>query len=180
MAEPTDLHVAIVHASPGRVRIKVPREELNGEGLDRAERALQGLKGIHEVRRNAVTSSVLVRYEPDSADIPTPLEAFQNAGVNIVLENDGLAGAAEDGPERPNLGDSISAFFASADRRVAGFTNGRADLRTLVPVSLGALALRELLSGRAMAAPWYVLAWWAFDSFTKLRNGQRNSDSPQA
>jgi hypothetical protein len=58
--------------------------------------------------------------------------------------------------------------------------HGRADLRTLLPVGLGALAVREVLSGRAVAAPWYVLAWYAFDSFTRFRQAPKNTDAPTA
>jgi hypothetical protein len=153
---------------------------MNGEGLARAERALEGQGAVHEVRRNPTAKSVLVRYDPDTADIATLLAAFLEAGVNIVLDNDPVDEVLRDVSELPDLGGSIGAFFTSADRRVAEVTGGRADLKTLVPVGLGILAVRELFMGRAVAAPWYVLAWYAFDSFIKLRHNinQPTDDSP--
>jgi hypothetical protein len=58
----------------------------------------------------------------------------------------------------------------------------------LVPVGLATLSLRELLrtGWEIEAAPWYVLAWYAFDSFIKLhytsdpdqQQNSNNSDKP--
>jgi hypothetical protein len=44
------------------------------------------------------------------------------------------------------------------------------DLRFLFPLSLSLLALRQLLvkGWQLELIPWYVLAWYAFDSFIKL------------
>ena len=177
VTEPMDLHVTIVHASPGRLRFKLPREELLGREFDRAERALRGKAGIRDIQRNPLASSALVLYNPDLADLASLMEALEAAGVNVVLENleDALAGEGAAGSA--TLGDAIGSFFTNADQRVARMTGGRADLKTLVPVGLGALAVREVLSGRAIAAPWYVLAWYAFDSFTKLRQAPKSNDS---
>jgi len=51
-------------------------------------------------------------------------------------------------------------------------TNGVADLRLLLPLGFGALALRQVLDKgfELEEIPWYTLAWYAFDSFVKLHN----------
>ncbi|PPS44061.1 DUF5132 domain-containing protein [Chroococcidiopsis sp. TS-821] len=56
------------------------------------------------------------------------------------------------------------------NKQVKEMTNGVADLRLLLPLGLSAIALRQLLTKglQIEEIPWYVLAWYAFDSFTKL------------
>ena len=65
--------------------------------------------------------------------------------------------------------------LARANELVARRTHGT-DLRTLVPVGLGMLALRQFVRGeqRLSGAPWYVLAWYATETFWKFHGG----DSP--
>ena len=40
----------------------------------------------------------------------------------------------------------------------------------MVPATFGVLALRQIVTnfGELAGIPWYVLAWYAFDSFWKL------------
>ncbi|MBE9049431.1 DUF5132 domain-containing protein [Nostocales cyanobacterium LEGE 11386] len=53
---------------------------------------------------------------------------------------------------------------------VSRMTNGVADLRLLVPVVLGLFTIRQLLKQglQLEEIPWYVLAWFTFDTFVKL------------
>ena len=60
-----------------------------------------------------------------------------------------------------------------------GFTFGEF-LAAMAPVGLGALALREVLAGRVQAAPWYVLLWWSFDAYLKLRRRAPDASPPPA
>ena len=56
------------------------------------------------------------------------------------------------------------------NERVRWLTNGYADLRLLMPMGLGFLALGQLImkGPQLDKIPWYNLAWYAFDSFNKL------------
>lgn len=53
---------------------------------------------------------------------------------------------------------------------VGRLTNGVADLRLLLPLGLSLLAIRQLINRglQIEQIPWYILAWYAFDSFIKL------------
>lgn len=53
---------------------------------------------------------------------------------------------------------------------VARMTNGVADLRVILPVGIGLLSLQQLLRKgfQLEEIPWYILAWYAFDIFTRL------------
>jgi hypothetical protein len=53
---------------------------------------------------------------------------------------------------------------------VVKISNGALDLRLLLPVGLGTLAIAQLLKKglQIEEIPWYVLAWYAFDTFVKF------------
>lgn len=67
---------------------------------------------------------------------------------------------------------SIQQVMSTLDEQVGRITNGTADLRLLVPMGLGALALKQLIDKgfQLDEMPWYTLAWYAFDTFVKLNN----------
>ncbi len=157
------LEVGVVHASPGRVRIRVAQATLDSEAFHLTREALMGLPGVRGVRTNPLARSLVVTYDPQALAFPDLLALAARAGVTIS----GQEGATEGKPG--NLNEAVTTVFDRADRRMAELTRGSADLRTLVPLSLGVLAAREVMAGRLAAAPWYVLAWYAFDSFVKLR-----------
>jgi hypothetical protein len=66
--------------------------------------------------------------------------------------------------------------IADINDDVGRLTNGVADLRLLVPLGLSLLTMRQLIERgiQLEEIPWYILAWYAFDSFMKL-NIENNS-----
>jgi hypothetical protein len=168
--------VQVVHASPGRLRLRVPRGALSNGALHDAERTLTGLPGVREVRPNPLASSLLVRYDHSVVDAPALLAALVGAG--LILPEESAAQTAPADPSGSAMARAVEAFFGSADERVTRLTGGAADLRALVPLGFAVLAAREILAGRLGAAPWYTLAWWAFDSFVKLHVPQQHRRPP--
>jgi hypothetical protein len=65
---------------------------------------------------------------------------------------------------------------ADVNGDIGRITNGVIDLRLLLPLGLGALAIRQLIvKGIDIdEIPWYTLTWYAFDSFIKLNNQQES------
>ncbi len=63
--------------------------------------------------------------------------------------------------------------------QVSWLTNGYVDLRLLMPLGLGTLALGQLITQGPQLdkIPWYNLAWYAFDSFNKLNHPESKSES---
>lgn len=72
--------------------------------------------------------------------------------------------------------------MAELNDRVSWLTKGHVDLKLLMPLGLGTLALGQLLTQGAQLEkiPWYNLAWYAFDSFYKLNRGESNQGSSKA
>lgn len=165
------LHVDVVHASPGRVRVKLPREAFGTPTLDRAEEALRGVDGVHEVRVSPASRSVVVSYDPAVLELPALLAAVARAGVTI------LPAVPAGGPNTHEryLGRQVNKLAGSANQRVEGLTGGTIDIRLLVPIGLGVLAAREIMRGGLHAAPWYTLLWWTFDSYLKLRRPEASA-----
>ncbi|MGF1478564.1 MAG: DUF5132 domain-containing protein [Cyanophyceae cyanobacterium] len=77
--------------------------------------------------------------------------------------------------ETSEVAGEILKAASELNAQVGRLTQGQLDLRLLVPLGLGTLALRQLLVRGLQLdeLPWYVLAWYAFDSFTKLNNESR-------
>jgi hypothetical protein len=168
------LSVQVVHTSPGRLRLRVPRAALENGALGRAAQALTDVAGVQQVRPNTLASSLVVQYDDGVVDTAALLDVLADAGLSVGASSPAPA-AVDDGSR---VARSIESLLGTADVRVARLTSGTADLRTLVPLGLGALALREVLAGRLGMAPWYTLAWWAFDSFIKLQQPQAPQRPP--
>lgn len=115
------------------------------------------------------TGSALIQYDPTELD---PL-----AMLDLLREADN-AFATVQLPAHPIIrGTSVSSVahtvenrFRSANASVSRATQGHVDLRVLFPIALGGLAVRQVTrQGLGLRnAPWYVLAYYAFDSFVKL------------
>jgi copper chaperone CopZ len=163
--------VRVAHASPGRLRLKVQRELLENGLLHEAEPALNGVTGVYEVRANPLAGSILVRYDSNTVGLAELLGAVNRAGLTIVPEAD--TPVEQPLQDRSTLSRAIGNLFQGADQRMAKSTSGTIDLRTLVPVGLAALAVREALMGRLGAVPWYTLLWYAYSTFEKSGKGSK-------
>jgi len=107
-------------------------------------------------------------------------ERFEDlvAEVQAELAEERQAKSNADGQKIPTPGGQsetatgVMSAMAELNERVRWMTNGAADLRLLLPLGLGALALRQVLDKgfELEEIPWYTLAWYAFDSFVKLHN----------
>jgi hypothetical protein len=118
---------------------------------------------IHRVRTNVQTGSLTVYYEHEQVNFEEMLSQLSSFGVIIDDEARVL-------PETSQAAANLTRVMAGLNQRVKQATEGTLDLRFLIPLFLSLLALRQLFSKspRLKTAPWYVLAWYAFDSFLKL------------
>lgn len=157
----------IVHNTPGRLRLRLPRPALADSAQPLPE-TLAVVPGVQQVRLGLAASSLLVLYDPASVGVAALTEALHQAGVHVTAEAEiEPAPLAGDGPSAASQ--AINRVAAQFDARVGRATGNVFDLRTLIPLGIGALAVREILLGRLHAAPWYTLVWWTFDSYLKLR-----------
>ncbi len=122
---------------------------------------------VQEVRTNIQTGSIVVHHAEKHSSLEDIKAALQDLGVilgsiadvEVPLMN-GKSAVASD----------ITSAVKDLNQRVGQTTDGVVDLRFLVPLGLGTLAIHQLLRNgwQFETVPWYVLAWYSFDSFIKL------------
>ena len=169
----------IVHNTPGRLRLRLPRQALADEGAA-LQQVLASTAGVQMARVTQGASSLLVLYDPATVSVPALSEVLHAAGVHVAPQAEDTEQSAAPHPagEHSLVSQLIGFFTARADARVGTATHGWLNLRTVVPMAFGVMALREILSGRLGAAPWYTLLWWMFDSYLKLHPPPAEPPSP--
>jgi Heavy metal associated domain 2 len=168
--------IKIVHAIPGRVRVKLSRLKENPALVREIQERLPAVQGIQRVEVNPVTGSVLVVYdrtELESLDSLLSLaEWFGPLFPDFELSEleDWLASANGNAAETP-LTERLSAVFGSLNAKV-GETTGGVDLKLLLPLTLFLLGVRGMLvAGKGVFPAWYDLLWFAFGTFFMLNPG---------
>lgn len=170
---------AVTHAIPGRLRLRVGdasvkrRREILSAVEDMREH-----DGVRSVSTNERTGSALITFDPEHLDpegvvriLRTAHEALDDLVPPAIAEH--LDRSASE------VAEAVQARASRANQRVLKATDGRVDLRMLVPIGLAGVGLRQLLrEGPALASiPWYVLCYYAFDTFVKLHGAPGQSAS---
>lgn len=166
--------VRVVHAIPGRIRLKIAQVRDNPPLAAAVEEHLGRLPGVVRVEANAVTGSVLVLFQDGmattddslgllSARWPAELGTFELAAVN------GSNGGSGNGHNGTSAVDQrIVEFFGSLNQGVEQVTSG-VDLRLLVPLGLFFLGVRSLLFTEKLPGPnWYDFFWFSLSTFFML------------
>lgn len=154
--------VEVVSAVPGRIRLRAV-DAPGHRALAAVAEHLESLPEVASVQVRERSGSVVARFDPrDAAAVSDGLRAF---GV------DAPGGAVRPAAANPGavVGDAVATVNGAVGRRLDG-----TDLRVLVPLGLGLLAARRALRGddRLADAPWYVLAWYASETFQKFHDGR--------
>jgi hypothetical protein len=169
----------VIHALPGRVRLKVPRVKGNQTLARRAERKLAKVPGIKQVEAKANTGSLLLHYDVEDLCAEAALGVLEETlgelfpGIEVVSLIAGLACLGKSPGADPGLPltEGITSSFRGLNARVSQLTGGL-DLKILVPLVLIFLGLRGLWqSEKITAPPWFSLLWSGFASFVLLNRG---------
>lgn len=157
------------HALAGRARLRLPRPRTQDDVLAAASR-VRSAQQVHHVEANPATGSIVIQY--DSADpIDDILEELRGLGLEIMVSS-AVSELSE--LQRSQGAKVVENVLGRANAQLQKITDGKADLRLVVPAAFAVLAARQFLkdTGRMRNASWYQLAYWAFDSFHKLHNGR--------
>ncbi len=150
-------HTHIVSSTPRRTRIKVSRKRRNREELARLARALEEFPSVSSVDTNLQTGTIIVHHEEGALK-----------DIRSKLKDMGVILMAASGVEVPTkwLTDAVS----DLDTRITSQTKGLLNLKLLVPLGFGALAILQLVRRGFQfgGVPWYILAYFAFESYEKL------------
>lgn len=150
----------VVSSTPGRLRLRVAHPHRQSGDMQRIAKALEGRSNIKNVRTNIQNGSIVIQHEGNDSSFEDVVATLKDLGVifgNIAL------GKSEAATE-------VSNAVVDLNKRVQQATSNVVDLRVLFPLGLSILSIRQLLARglQLETIPWYVLAWYAFDSFIKL------------
>jgi hypothetical protein len=165
--------IKVVHALPGRVRLKVARVKGNPPLAREAGAKLAKVPGIRQVETQPTTGSLLIRYDTAELFAVTSLEILSATlaevfpEIEVVTLAAWLSSLAENsGPVAPT---EAAAGISGA---LAGINPGRLDLKLLAPLALLLFGVRAFWVSEKIAFPaWYDYLWFGFSTFVMLNRG---------
>jgi hypothetical protein len=157
---PKPISTKVVSSTPGRLRLRVAHSHRQPEKIQRIANALLANPHITQVKTNVHHGSIVINHDGQDGSLENVLATLKDLGIIFADVSEGNTEAAA----------GVSSAVVDLNQRVKQSTHGAFDLRILFPLGLASLSLRQLLNKglQLEAIPWYVLAWYAFDSFIKL------------
>jgi hypothetical protein len=157
----------LVSQTLGRIRIRLAPSHRQNQTITYLVSALQQKLAIYRIRANVYSGSITIFYGQEHLDFEDICHFLEDLGV-VIHEFVGEAKPIDTRYSKAAF--TITKIASNLNQDVNRSTSRRVDLRFLFSFSLGLLALRQLLvKGLQLEViPWYVLAWYAFDSFIKL------------
>ncbi len=171
----SSLEAQIVSQTPGRIRLRVLPAQRQQQKITPLVNALQARLEIYRVKKNIPSGSITVLHERELLSSQDMRTILQNLGVTF-----------REIPQEPissitNSSSATAVIRTATDlnRRVQTASNDAIDLRFLFPLGLGVLAVRQLIvkGWQLELIAWYVLVWYAFDSFIKLHPTTKNMNN---
>ena len=146
----------VVHALPGRMRLKIPSLARRPRALADFAAALKRLDGVSEVTANPVLGTALVRYDA-AALTPSLVVAAATHGFDFETAFR---------RHRSLVGGELSAIHYALNQAVLRRSGGVLDLPALMTVLLIVTFVRGVLGrGGAKFSPLAVL-WWLHRSLS--------------
>jgi hypothetical protein len=157
---PKPISTKVVSSTPGRLRLRVAHSHRQPEKMQRIANALSANSHINRVKTNVAHGSIVINHDGNDGSLEDVLATLKDLGIIFADVTEGNTEAA----------DGVSSAVVDLNQRVKQLTHGAFDLRILFPLGLASLSVRQLLKKglQLEVIPWYVLAWYAFDSFIKL------------
>lgn len=147
----------IISDTPGRLRLRIVPRDRQSQKMQQIAPQLEKQANIQQVKTNIQHGSILIHHDSDLENLTATL---RDLGIIFVDLAEGNTDAAT----------GITNAVVDLNNRVERITQGAVDIGFLFPFGLSILSVRQLLSKgwQLEAIPWYMLAWYAFDSFIKL------------
>ncbi|PSO84702.1 MAG: hypothetical protein BRC46_06895 [Cyanobacteria bacterium QS_6_48_18] len=165
--ESLPIHAQVVSQTPGRLRFRFARPHRQPEKLEQIASALRKRLEISRVRTNVESGSMTVHYAQEHSGHDDIYVILQDLNVTFAAITEGQSVTTNG---KSSTATAVTSAVTDWNRRVIRATNSLVDLRFLIPLGFSVLAVRQLLTKGLQLEfiPWYVLGWYAFDSFLKL------------
>jgi hypothetical protein len=164
--------IEIVHALPGRVRLKIAGLKGDPALAGEAQTKLGGVPGIKETEANPITGSLLILYDQNQLMSLESLARLSEILTQLLPDlNPGgfsawLTAMADGGGGRePEPGAGLLPTL----RGEAGQITQGLNVNLLIPLTLFFLGVRSLWLAERLAFPmWYDYFWFAFSTLVML------------
>ncbi|MBE8967040.1 hypothetical protein IQ277_12520 [Nostocales cyanobacterium LEGE 12452] len=168
---PKPISTKVVSSTPGRLRLRVVHSHRQPEKMQRIANALSANSHITKVKTNFYHGSIVINHDGKDGSLENVLATLKDLGIIFADISEGNTEAAA----------GVSSAVVDLNQRVKQSTHGAFDLRILFPLGLASLSVRQLLNKglQLEVIPWYVLAWYAFDSFIKLHGTSQKQSSSE-
>ena len=152
-------HTQIVSSTARRTRIRLSRKSRHPKEMARIAEALQTFPYVSRVQINLNAGTIIVHHDEEALE-----------DIKSKLKDLGVILMAAVGVETSSL--SLSDAVSDIARHLGLGTKGILNLKLLVPLGFGALAVLQLARQGLQfgSAPWYLIAYFAFDSYIKLNS----------
>lgn len=176
-AQSTPALLQVVSSTPGRLRLRIAPAQRQLANMERICKALQAHPQVDRLKTNIHHGSITISHIAPAGNLESIYAALRDLGA-IFAETTTLTG------DKSIAAAGVANAAVDLNQRVTRASHGAVDLRFLFPLGLGLLSIRQLaIKGLQLEIiPWYVLAWYAFDSFIKLhgtdRLQNRNQEKP--
>lgn len=170
--ESSPIQANLVSQTPGRLRLRVIDPDREHQEIERITKALKESLEMYRVRANNETGSITIFYSKDYSSFEHTCAKLNDLGVIFSSNTNEKLNITHlsNGHGKSRVAAGITNAVTGLNQQVKRATDSTVDLRFLLPLGFSVLAVRQLLLKGLMieSIPWYVLAWYAFDSFIKL------------
>ncbi|RUT01793.1 hypothetical protein DSM106972_064160 [Dulcicalothrix desertica PCC 7102] len=165
-------HTQVVSTTPGRTRLRVSNKRRNQEEMERISTSLQAPRFINSVEYNHKTGSILVHHDTHEHALEAIKDIMKNLGI-VFADVTGASELVQVNDEKE--GSDLPSAIYNLNQEIRQLTNGLVDLRFVLPLGLFALGLMQLqVYGLQLELmPWYLLIYFAFETFVKLNFNQQ-------
>lgn len=146
----------VVHALPGRKRLKIEEKRGDEAYFDAVEKALSDSAGVLRVETNYRTGSVLVHHRPDE---PSALQRAEEQG-QFQLATD-VSEAPPAAFSTPSVASNATAIRKTSRPKPNAARPNGANLRPLIVVGWIGLGIAQAIQGN-IAVPAIAAFWYAY------------------
>lgn len=162
----TDRPIAyVVHAMPGRVRVRVPDRKGDTAFLDSIASRLAEIPSVTSVAANPVTGSVLMHFTGD----------IQALAMRAMMLLDRVQLELSPPPARPVL-ERVRDELAGFDATMRELTGGEMDARAMAFAGILLLSAVQLFRGNVLS-PAATMLWYAADLARQWRSPDETNRS---
>lgn len=159
-------YLQIVHAIPGRTRLRCPALRRDAPAVEAVADALAAVDGVHEVAVRPYTGSVLVTHDRAVGTRPLVDAAQRVLACEPVLAPGEHPPLDPDVPRLSRIAQLMACAFRQLDRDVLRVSRGSFDLGTLATLGFFTGGALEVFAERGLELPpWFNLAWWGYRTF---------------